>query len=390
MGWNEPSGGNKDKDPWGKGPGGGDEAPPDLDEIVKKMQEGLGGIFGRKKPSGMGRGSSGGSPFIFTGILFVLAIVLIYNITYTIDQQERGVVLRFGQYVKTMQPGLNFAMPSFIDRVIRVNVGQVRSFEHTASMLTQDENIIDVEVAVQWRINDPSSYLFNVVQPDITLRQVAESAVRSVIGKSTLDYVLTEGRSDVAQSQEALMQQILVDYEAGMMIVKVDMQTAKPPEPVKAAFDDAIKAREDEQRLVNEAEAYRNQILPQARGQAARIREQSNGYKARVIAESEGNAARFEQILTEYERSPSVTRERMYLETMQQVLSNTSKVLIDSKGEGSNSLIYLPIDKLLENNPARNRNTQDQSSSQSSDSATSGQLSPNLYERADRRDRGVR
>ena len=390
MGWNEPPGDNKDKDPWGKGQQGGDEGPPDLDEIVKKMQEGLGGIFGRRQP-GIRRNGNGGGSFAMLGIVIALLAGLIYNITYTIDQQERGVVMRFGNYVKTMQPGLNFALPTFIDRVERVNVGQVRSIQHNASMLTQDENIVDVEVAVQWRIEDPSNFLFNVVSPEITLRQVAESAVRSVIGNSTLDFVLTEGRSDVAQSQETLMQQILADYEAGILIVRVDMQVAKPPEPVKAAFDDAIKAREDEQRLVNEAEAYRNEILPQARGQAARIREQSNGYKARVIAEAEGNAARFEQLLTEYERAPAVTRERMYLETMQQVLSNTNKILIDSRDDGgSNSLIYLPIDRLMENSTMRSRSGQQQSIIERENNSTSGQLSQDLYDRSDRRDRGVR
>jgi membrane protease subunit HflK len=251
-------------------------------------------------------------------------------------------------------------------------------------MLTQDENIVDVEVAVQWRISEPDDFLFNVAQPDDTLRQVAESAVRSVIGKSTLDFVLTEGRSDVAQNQESLMQQILTDYDAGVLIVKVDMQIAKPPEEVKAAFDDAIKAREDEQRLVNEAEAYRNEILPQARGQAARILEQANGYKARVIAESEGNAARFEQLLTEYERAPSVTRERLYLETMESVLSGTNKVMIDA--EGNNSLMYLPIDKLLEN--SRTRSVTNNSSPVTGSSTN--QTPQGLYDRADSRDRGTR
>jgi modulator of FtsH protease HflK len=387
MGWNEPSGDNKDQNPWGKGNKGNGDGPPDLDEIIRKMQDGLGGIFG-KKSSGMG-GRSGqgpaGSPLIFFGIAAILIGWLLYDITYTIDQQERGVVMRFGNFNKTMQPGLNFALPSFIDRVERINVGQVRSFQHSAAMLTQDENIVEVEVAVQWRINEPDDYLFNVVQPDLTLRQVAEGAVRSTIGKSTLDFVLTEGRSDVAQSQELLMQQILADYDAGILIVKVDMQIAKPPEPVKAAFDDAIKAREDEQRLVNEAEAYRNEILPQARGQAARIREQSNGYQARVIAEAEGNASRFEQLLIEYERAPAVTRERLYLDTMEFVLSNTSKVFIDS--EGNNSLMYLPIDKILEG--ARGRNTLG-SSVESPAGLSLGQTSQGLYDRADRRDRGVR
>jgi len=385
MGWNEPSGDNKDKDPWGRGNKGSGDRPPDLDEIVKKLQEGLGGIFGRR-PSGTSRGSNDNLPFALVGVLILVLAWLLYDVTYTIDQQERGVVLRFGNYHKTMQPGLNFAMPRFIDRVERLNVDQVRSFEHNASMLTQDENIVDVVVAVQWRIAEPTDYLFNVAQADVNLSQVAESAVRSVIGKSTLDFVLTEGRSDVAQAQEALLQQILTGYKAGILVVDLNMQIAKPPEAVKDAFDDAIKAGQDEQRLVNEAEAYRNEILPQARGQAARIREQSNGYKARVIAESEGDAARFEQLLTEYERAPAVTRERLYLDTMESVLSSTSKILIDA--DGNNSMMYLPIDKLLENTRSR-----ELSGSTSSDTITvpsSGQTSQGLYDRADRRDRGTR
>ncbi len=383
MGWNEPSGGNNDKDPWGRGNRGNGDGPPDLDEIIRKMQDGLGGIFGKKR-SGSSRGTNDNVPFALMAILVLVAIWLLYDITYFIDEKERGVVLRFGQYQKTMQPGLNFAFPRFIDTVERINY-QVRSFEHTASMLTQDENIVDVVVAVQWRINEPTDYLFNVAQADLNLRQVAESAVRSVIGKTTLDFVLTEGRGAVAQDQEVLLQQILTDYKAGILIVDVNMQVAKPPEAVKDAFDDAIKAGQDEQRLVNEAEAYRNEILPQARGQAARIREQANGYKARIVAEAEGNAARFEQLLTEYERAPAVTRERLYLDTMESVLSTTSKVLIDA--DGNNSMMYLPIDKLLENNRVREVTG---SIPDGSNATSSSQTSQGLYDRADRRDRGVR
>jgi len=383
MGWNEPSGGNNDKDPWGRGNRGNGDGPPDLDEIIRKMQDGLGGIFGKKR-SGSSRGTNDNVPFALMAILVLVAIWLLYDITYFIDEKERGVVLRFGQYQKTMQPGLNFAFPRFIDTVERINY-QVRSFEHTASMLTQDENIVDVVVAVQWRINGPTDYLFNVAQADLNLRQVAESAVRSVIGKTTLDFVLTEGRGAVAQDQEVLLQQILTDYKAGILIVDVNMQVAKPPEAVKDAFDDAIKAGQDEQRLVNEAEAYRNEILPQARGQAARIREQANGYKARIVAEAEGNAARFEQLLTEYERAPAVTRERLYLDTMESVLSTTSKVLIDA--DGNNSMMYLPIDKLLENNRVREVTG---SIPDGSNATSSSQTSQGLYDRADRRDRGVR
>jgi len=381
MSWNEPSGGNKGKDPWGNR--GNGDGPPDLDEIVRKMQESIGGIFGRK-PKGIGR-RGGGSPFIWTFILIAIIAIVVVDMTYFVDQQERGVVMRFGQYIKTMQPGLNFALPSAIDKVERINVGQVRNFTHTATMLTQDENIVDIEVAIQWQISEPYDYLFNIVDPALTLLSVTESAVRSVIGKSVLDFVLTEGRSQIAQDQEALIQDILNDYQSGMSISKVEMQFARPPDPVKAAFDDAIKAREDEQRLVNEAEAYRNEILPQARGQAARIMEQSNGYKSRVISEAEGDASRFVQVLTEYERAPAVTRERLYLDAIESVMSSTSKVLIDSKG--NNSLMYIPIDKLLENSRGRAgvKNSQFQDSNTAPNTS-----SQDLYDRADNRSREVR
>jgi len=340
MGWNQPPGGNNGKDPWGRR--GRGEGPPDLDEIVRKMQQGLGSLFGRR-PGNVG---DDGSSLTWIFVFLALIAWLSYDMVYTIDQQERGVVLRFGEYVTTLQPGLNIRFPRPIENVIVINVGQVRSITHKAIMLTQDENIVDVEVAVQWRIKEPTDYQFNVYAPDTTLRQVTESAVREVIGKSELDFVLTEGRSEIAQRQQKLMQQIMDDYKTGILILGVEMQPAKPPDEVKAAFDDAIKSREDEQRLVNEAEAYRNDVIPKARGAAARLREESNAYKARVIAKSEGEASRFEQLLAEYEQAPEITRQRLYLDSIESVLSNTNKVLLDT--EGSNSLMYLPIDQLLE------------------------------------------
>ena len=342
MSWNEPPD-NRGQDPWGNR--GRGEGPPDLDDIVRKMQEGFGGLFSGK-PSRQKKERKG-FPFSWLVVVIVLVLLLLVDITYLVDQQERGVVLRFGKYERTLQPGLNFVFPSLIDRVITLNVGQVRSITHKASMLTQDENIVDVEVAVQWRINDPADFIFNVKDPALTLRQVAESAVRAVIGQSKLDYVLTEGRSEIAQQQQELMQKILEDdYRSGILIVTVEMQPAKPPDAVKAAFDDAIKAREDEQRLVNEAEAYRNDILPRARGAAARVREEANAYKASVIAKSEGDAARFEQLRAEYEQAPEITRKRLYLESIESVMSGTNKVLMDA--EGGNSLMYLPLDKLMQ------------------------------------------
>ena len=342
MGWNEPPD-QRGEDPWGNR--GRGEGPPDLDDIVRKMQKGFGGLFGGR-PSRQKKDRKGFS-FSWLMLVIALALLLLVDITYLVDQQERGVVLRFGRYERILQPGLNFVFPFLVDRVITVNVGQVRSITHKASMLTQDENIVDVEVAVQWRINDPADFIFNVKDPALTLRQVAESAVRAVVGQSELDYVLTEGRSEIAQRQQLLMQKILIDdYESGILIVTVEMQPAKPPEAVKAAFDDAIKAREDEERLVNEAEAYRNDILPRARGAAARVREEASAYKASVIARSEGDAARFEQLLAEYEQAPEITRKRLHLETMESVMSSTNKVLLDA--EGGNSLMYLPLDKLMQ------------------------------------------
>ncbi len=340
MSWNEPPDGNKNKDPWGKN--GSNGGPPDLDEIVRRMQRGFGGIFGKKPSKG------GGSIFPFSVVIILLIAWLVFDMTYLIDQQQRGVVLRFGKYITTLDPGLNIRLPRPIEKVTKVNVGQVRSITHKASMLTQDENIVDVEVAVQWRIGTATDFLFNVFDPFPTLRQVTESAVREVIGKSELDFVLTEGRSEIAQKIQILIQDVLDDYESGIYISSVEMQPAKPPEEVKAAFDDAIKAREDEQRLVNEAEAYRNDIIPKARGAAARLREESNGYKARVIAKAEGEASRFEQLLIEYQRAPKVTRERLYLDAIESVFSNTNKVLIDN--DNGNSLMYLPIDRLIDNN----------------------------------------
>ena len=348
MAWNEESDNKKDKDPWGKN---GNQGPPDLDEIVKKMQKGIGGIFGNKPTR---KGDAPVFPFLIAIILLVAW--LIFDMTYLIDQQQKGVVLRFGKHVSTLDPGLNIRLPRPIEVVKKVNVGQVRSITHKASMLTQDENIVDVEVAVQWRIGSATDFLFNVFDPFPTLRQVTESAVREVIGKSELDFVLTEGRSEIAQKIQILIQDVLDDYESGIYISSVEMQPAKPPEEVKAAFDDAIKAREDEQRLVNEAEAYRNDIIPKARGSAARLREESNGYKARVIAKAEGEASRFEQLLTEYKRAPRVTRERLYLDAIESVFSNTNKVLIDN--DNGNSLMYLPIDRLIEKGVKQKSNTE--------------------------------
>lgn len=343
MGWNEPSGDNNEKDPWGNR--GNNDGPPDLDEMMKKWQKGLGGFFG-KNSGGSDSGEGESTPWAF--LLIALIAWVIYDVTYTINQQERGVVLRFGEYVTTIQPGLNFRLPRPIETVQKVNVGQVRQITSRATMLTQDENIVDVDVSVKWQIDDPAQYLFKVNEPLSTLIQATESAVREVIGKAKLDFILTEGRSEIASSQQVLLQDILDEYQTGISIVGVELQSSKPPEEVKDAFDDVIKAREDRERKVNEAEAYRNEIIPRARGGAARLREEANGYKASVIAKAEGEASRFDQQLKEYKRAPEITRQRLYLDAMENVLSNSNKVFMDA--ESSNSLMYLPIDQLMKNN----------------------------------------
>ena len=374
------------KDPWGDNARG--EKPPDLDEVLEKIQKGLWGMFGGKS----GTPKTGDKPppqnihIPIIALIIPILMWLTYDMTYFIDQQERGIVLRFGKYVQTLGPGLNFRFPQPIEEVYKVNVGQVRSITHKASMLTQDENIVDVEVAVQWQINSPEDYLFNVKDQLGTLRQISESAVREVIGKSELNFVMTSGRSEIAEKQQLLIQKTLDEYVAGIIINSVEMSTVKPPDQVKPAFDDAIKAREDEQRLVNEAEAYRNDVIPKARGGAARIIEEANGYRARIIARAEGEASRFSQLLKEYQKAPEVTRERLYIDAMENVLKGTSKVLVNTDGE--NSLMYIPIDKLLERKNMRLNDTMQKIESKL--------LDPNQFTnsrqntRSDTRDRRIR
>ena len=363
MAWNEPGGNNRD--PWGGG--GRDQGPPDLDEVIRKLSGKFGGIFGGKGGSGgTSGGTIGGSPS--SKGLWVLAIIVaigwLLSGFYIVDEGTRGVELRFGRYVETTMPGLNYRLPYPIESVEIVDVeqrraeeigyraggrqGTLRSVPREALMLTQDENIVDIRLSVQYQIKDPRAYLFNVVGPAGTLRMVVESAVRETIGKSTMDFVLTEGRSDVVADVEALSQTILDSYGTGLQLTNVNLQDAQPPEEVQDAFADAIKAREDEQRQKNEAETYSNDIIPKARGQAARRLEEAAAYREQVIAQSEGEASRFEQLLGQYEKAPGVTRERLYLETMESVLANSSKVLVDV--ESGNNLFYLPLDKLIERN----------------------------------------
>ncbi|MGR8948054.1 MAG: FtsH protease activity modulator HflK [Gammaproteobacteria bacterium] len=352
MAWNDPDG--NDRDPWGGRRD--DDGPPDLDEVVKKMQDKIGGIFGgRRSPTGRGDGPQ----FMWIPILIGLLLLLAFEMFWRIEPAERGVVMRFGEYVDTLLPGPHIRFPRPVEEVIKVNVDQIRPIQVDATMLTGDENIVDVEMAVQYRIKEVKNYLFLIADPDVTVLRVSESAIRDIIGQSTLDFVITEGRAQIAIDARELIQEILDNYRSGIEVTSVNMQPAKPPEQVKAAFDDAIKAREDEQRRINEAEAYRNEVVEKAQGEAARILLEAEAYKEQVVAEASGEAQRFDKLLVEYRKAPAVTRKRLYLETVEEVFSNSPKIMLDSQGDGGgNSLLYLPLDKLMERAGGRTGSSQ--------------------------------
>ncbi len=355
MAWNEP-GGRRDKDPWGgRGNGGG---PPDLDEAFRRLQARLKSLFGERGPisGGGGGGGGGGSRGAWIAALLVFLAFAVFESVYVIEAAQRAVVMRFGAYVTTLNPGLNFRWPPPIERVEKINIDQIRSVDHKGAMYTKDENIVDVDLNVQYRVKSVQDFVFNVVGPDATLEQVTESSVRRVVGENKMDFIVTEGRSQVAADIRKAIQKLVDEYQAGLEVTSVNMQPAKPPEEVKSAFDDAIKAREDEQRFINQAKAYVSEILPRAEGQAARIRADAEAYRSRVIAQSQGEASRFTQILAEYEKAPEVTRERLYLETVEAVLAGSPKVLLDV--EGGNNLVYLPLDKLFGHTPGSQETVQ--------------------------------
>jgi len=354
--WNEP-GGSGGKDPWGQRRK--EQGPPDLDQILKNIRDRLSGLFG----GGGGRGTGGGGERINRiglGLIVAVAVGLwLLSGFYVVNQGERGVELKFGKKNQVTGPGLHWHLPWPIERVEKVNVDQVSTISigrrgdkgsgggiDSGFMLTEDENIVVVEFTVQYKIKDASDYLFNVRDPKSTIIQAMESASREVVGKSQLDFIITEGQLEVSEKTQKLLQEILDRYTSGVQIVKVQMQKVSPPDEVKAAFDDATKAREDGARIIKEAEAYSNDIIPRARGAASRLIQEAQGYKASVMARAEGDARRFTLIVSEYVKAPGVTRDRLYIETMEQVLSSTTKILIDQKG-GSN-VLYLPLDRMLQ------------------------------------------
>ena len=346
MAWNEP-GNQKDKDPWGDKRGGGNQGPPDLDEVIRKIQGKFDKIFGGKG----GGSSSGGSQqpsgqqsgFIIVIALIGLTVMTGMNAVFTLDEQERGVILRVGEYNRVVEPGLHFKLP-FLEQVIPVNVTQIRNASMKELMLTQDENIVEIQMNVQYRIADPVEFALRAEDPHRSLEHAAESSLRHEVGNTELDPILTTGRIFVGEQTAIRLQDYMKRYQTGIEVRKVNIDQAQAPVAVQAAFDDVQKAKLDKERFINEAEAYANTIVPEARGQAQRMIEEANAYKDRVIAKSEGEASRFLNVLSEYKKAPEVTRERLYLDTMQKVLSSSSKVLVDV--EGGNNLLYLPLDKL--------------------------------------------
>ncbi len=351
MAWNEP-GGSGNKDPWGNR---NNQGPPDLDEFVKKLQNKLAALFGGKGGSGSGGGMSGSASSISLGLIAAVLIgIWALSGIYIVDQGKQGVVLQFGKFDLITKPGPHW-YPRFIDTVNIVDVANVRSVNigstaDEALMLTEDENIIDIKFTVQYRVKDARDYLFSVRNPDLTLRQVTESAVREIVGKNTLDYIITEGRVVISADVGRLIQKILDSYATGITVVNLNMQNAQPPEQVQQAFDDAIKAREDKQRQINEAEAYSNGVLPRARGKAASIVQGAKGYQAEVVARAEGETDRFLMVLGQYKKAPKVTRERLYLDTIEEVMAKSRKVVVDVKK--SNNLMYLPLDKMVAHQPS--------------------------------------
>ncbi|MCS4505158.1 FtsH protease activity modulator HflK [Arhodomonas aquaeolei] len=366
MAWNEPGGDNRD--PWSGG--GGNQGPPDLDEALRRAKQRLSALFGGKSGgNGGGSGPDGGGGLSIgpTGIGVIIVVIVLGWLAsgvYIVDAGWRGVELRFGQHVATTGPGPHWHLPYPVGEVEKVRTSERRritvGYEATtanntrtvpseALMLTEDENIVNVHLAVQYDISDPAKYLFNFLEPQQTLKSVTESALRETVGKNELDFILTEGRAEVAMQTRQRIEETLKAYDSGINLVEVAIQDVQPPEQVQDAFADAIKAREDRLRLINQAQAYQNEIIPRAQGQAARISEEAEAYREQVVAQANGETDRFAAVAKEYNMAPQVTRERLYIESVEDVLSATGNILIDSgKGNGSQSLLYLPVEKLME------------------------------------------
>ena len=346
MAWNEP--GNNDKDPW-KNKGGKNQGPPDLDELLNDLGKKVTGIFG-------GKTTKGGSGKSFSSIglsilLTVAAVVYAFSGFYTIKEAEKGIVLRFGEYAGTVDPGINWKW-TFIDRIIPVDMQSTREMPSSGFMLTQDENVVNVEMQIQYRVVNARNYVFSVTNAEDSLNQSLDSALRYVVGHSDMDDILTSGRESIRQSVWQELEKIIEPYNMGLMIVDVNFKDARPPNEVKDAFDDAISAQEDEVRFLREAEAYARGIEPRARGRVKRMEQEALAYKSQTVLDAQGEVARFEKILPEYQAAPKVTRERLYIATMEKVYGNTSKVMVDV--DGGNNMMYLPLDKIIQQQSSSN------------------------------------
>lgn len=392
MAWNEPGGGkNNNQDPWGSGGNnggnnngnnngnrGGKQGPPDLDEALKKLQDSLNGLFGGKKGNSNNSGgssrNSGGGAGIPKAVWAIAGLVIIafwlFSAVYTVDEQEQAIVLRFGEYHRTVESGLHLYFPP-IERKFQRNVTQVRSYRQQGQMLTEDENIVEVPVAIQYRISNLENFVLRVEDPETSLRHATESALRHVVGSTSMHQVLTEGREQMGVETTERLQRYLDTYNTGITVVQVNIESAQAPAEVQDAFDDVIRAREDEVRERNQAESYANGVIPEARGRAQRLLEEANGYRDEVIARADGEAQRFNQLYVQYQASPEVMRERMYIETLQEVMTNTSKILV-SGGDGNNNLLYLPLDKLMQQGGGAGASSSSSSSSSSNAGAGAG------------------
>src|SRR5882672_8410742 len=384
-----------------QGPGGGNQGPPDLDELWRNFNRRLADLFGRRRRDGGGEPPSpGNGRFAFGGAGLVFLVVLaIWAASgfFIVVEGTRGIVLTFGKYARESTSGLNWRMPWPIQSHEIVNLSQVRTLEvgyrnnvrtkvlKESLMLTDDENIVDVQFAVQYLVKDARDYIFKVRRPDESAMQIAETAMREVIGKNRMDAILYETQVDVANKARDLMQQIHDRYETGITISTVTIQNAQPPEQVQAAFDDAVKAGQDRERQKNEGQAYANDVIPRARGAASRLFQEADGYKQRVIANAEGDASRFKQVLTEYAKAPQVTRERIYIDTMREILSSTNKVMMDYRGSGN--LLMLPLEKLLQQAGGTVNPTEAQASQRPSEPAPAGDASPRSRETLRNRER---
>ena len=373
MAWNEPGGNNQD--PWGGGNKGNNQGPPDLDEAFRKFQQTLKGIFGGKGGSGgnsRGNANSGGGG-LWVGVIVIALLAYVWNAIYIVDEKERAVILRFGKYVETVEPGLHMYFPP-IEAKFQEPVTQINTYRISQAMLTEDENIVEVAMSVQYNISSLEDYVLKVSNPELSLKEATQSALRHVVGGSEMHQVLTEGREVLGDEVKSRLQAYLDSYGTGLHIIKINVESAHPPRQVQSAFDDVIRAREEEQQEKNKADAYSNQVVPEARGDAARIVEEAEGYRQEVVSRAKGDADRFSKLLAEYQKAPGVTRERLYLETMQDVLSASSKVLVDVKG--GNNMIYLPLDKIMDNRKVRTATSSAKSNSSSGEKSGEISLTP--------------